>query len=326
MSDIELEEKAESKITTSIEEMMQQDVEDNVVEFEGLTENRKVPNIYRGKALNNVELYQMTARRETQLVLVAGLFHSGKTTMELAFYQMFLRGNNKRLQFSGSQTLIDVVERSRGLRVTSGNAVPTMTRTSNAEADNYLHLEIMDQKQKRHNIIFTDFAGEVFDYDSTTDNDIFLERFVGIKHVMVLVDGEKLAGQMKNQALVDCKNVLSRLIQKGIISDETTVHVVYSKEDLILNSKNPNIEEAISRNNDKMLKILGNRKGKFLIHRIAAISQDTTKINNYEGLEELLEACLDNSDVKWKNMNGSIGAYSDKALAQSSFDKFAWKG
>lgn len=325
MGDIALEEKVESKITTSIEEMLQQDI-DSAVEFDEFPENRKVPNIYRGRALNNVELYQMTARRETQLVLVAGLFHSGKTTMEMAFYQMFLRGDNKRLQFSGSQTLVDVVERSKGLRVTSGNAVPAMVRTSNAEPDNYLHLEIMDQEQKRHNLIFTDFAGEVFDYDSTVEADIFLERFVGIKHVMILVDGEKLAGQMKNQALIDCKKVLSRLIQKRIISDETTVHVIYSKSDMILNSKNPNIEEIINRNNDKMRKILGNRKGKILIHRIAAISQDTTKIKNYEGLEELLESCLDNLDVRWENIDESNGIYSDKAVAKNSFDKFAWKG
>lgn len=166
MGDNALEKEIGEATTTSIEEMLQQDVEDSIEESEKSDENIKAPNIYRGKALNNLELYHMTAKQETQLIMVAGSVHSGKTTMEVAFYQMFLRGVNKRLQFAGSQTLMDIVERSKGLRVTSGNATPMVTRTSNAISDNYLHIAVVDGMHRRNNLIFTDFAGEVFDYTS----------------------------------------------------------------------------------------------------------------------------------------------------------------
>ena len=326
MGDNALEKEIGEATTTSIEEMLQQDVEDSIEESEKSDENIKAPNIYRGKALNNLELYHMTAKQETQLIMVAGSVHSGKTTMEVAFYQMFLRGVNKRLQFAGSQTLMDIVERSKGLRVTSGNATPMVTRTSNAISDNYLHIAVVDGMHRRNNLIFTDFAGEVFDYTSTNDNDAFLEKFAGLKHIIILVDGEKLSGRQKDQALLDCKNVLLTLLQRGIISDKTIVHVVYSKNDMILASKNPNIEEIISRNNDKLYKMLGNREGKVLVHRIEAISQNTDNISNYDGLEELIESCLDEVDDKKKRKAESPIIYANKELARSSFDKFAWKG
>lgn len=326
MGDNALEKEIGEESTTSIEEMLQQDVEDNFEETEKNDDNRKTPNIYRGKALDNSELYQMTAKQETRLIMVAGLVHSGKTTMEVAFYQMFLRGVNKRMQFAGSRTLMDVVERSKGLRITSGNATPTVPRTSTAISDNYLHIAVVDRTHKRHNLIFTDFAGEVFDYASTKDNDAFLEKFADLKHVIILVDGEKLSGRQKDQALLDCKNVLLTLLQKEIVSNSTTVHIVYSKNDMILASKNPNIEEIISRNNDKLCKMLGDRKGKVLIHRIASISQNADKIGNYEGLEELIESCLDEVvDENRRNIDSTI-IYANKAFARSSFDKFAWKG
>lgn len=315
--------KLEDEAVASIEEMLQQDVNDEIEQSSDIYISEKAPNIYRGKALNNFELYEMTAKHETQLILVAGLFHSGKTTMELAFYQLFLRGLNKNLQFAGSKTLVDVVERSEGLRIMSGNANPIVARTSKAIEDNYLHIAVVDSEHKRHDLVFTDFAGEVFEYGVSEDSP-FLEKLVGLGHVIVLVDGEKLSGRMKDQALVDCKCVLMKLLQKNIISDRTIVHIVYSKYDMILESQNPNIEEIIKKNNEKICNMLGNRN--ILIHKIAAISCNTNKISNYEGLESLIESCLDEKNDE-KEQNGHLKIiYADKSLAQSSFDKFAWKG
>lgn len=68
MGDNALEKEIGEATTTSIEEMLQQDVEDSIEESEKSDENIKAPNIYRGKALNNLELYHMTAKQETQLI------------------------------------------------------------------------------------------------------------------------------------------------------------------------------------------------------------------------------------------------------------------
>lgn len=328
MEDKILEEKngEESKASAaSIEELLQEDIAEKD-ETDAVAGNGKIPNIYRGRALNGIELYQMTARQKTQVILVAGAFGSGKTTMELALYQMFLRGRNKSLQFAGSKTLVDVVERSKGLRVTSGNPELDVERTSEAIEDKYFHMEVLDGGRERHNLIFTDFAGEIFEKNGSAKGDALLEKFAGLPHIIVLVDGEKLSGRLKDQALVGCKCVITKLLQTKIIVDSTNVHLVYSKNDKILESKNPNIEEIIVRNNDKVKKMLGDRQGKFFVHRVAAISQNIDKAVNYDGLEELLESCLCNVVVHKEGCGSSKSIFADRKLAQSSFDKFAWKG
>lgn len=309
----------------SIEEMLKPDLEEDIGNGES-AEEQKLPNVYRGKALNETELYQISAQQDINVILVAGLFHSGKTTMEMALYQMFLRGMNSKLQFAGSKTLIDVVERSRGLRVISGNPVPTVARTSKAVEDKYLHISIMDTEQRRHDLIFTDFSGEVFECNNSDDIDSSLKQFKRLRHVLILVDGEKLAGMLKDQALVDCKRVLSLLLQQEIVSDNTIVHIVYSKNDIIAQSPNPNIEKIIENNNDILLEMIGNRKNNFRVHRISAISRDTSIVGNYEGLEELILSCLDSWSDEKKEMKDSDYVYAERVLARRSFDKFAWKG
>ena len=147
------------KTESDIEEFLPQDAEDET--GEELPKTIIISNLYRGRALNSIELYKMTAMQEVMLIFVAGMFHSGKTTLEMAIYQMFLRGKNKKLQFAGSRTLMDVAERSIGLRVVSENSEPEMERTSDAIADKYLHLSIMDEKNIHYHLVFTDFAGEI---------------------------------------------------------------------------------------------------------------------------------------------------------------------
>ncbi len=310
---------------SSIEELLQEDIEDKE-KTKSAAETGKIPNIYKGRALNSIELYQMTAKQKTQIILVAGAFQSGKTTMELAMYQMFLRGMNKSLQFAGSRTLVDVVERSKGLRVISGNPESEVERTSSAEEDKYFHMEVLDGRKKRHNLIFTDFAGEIFEKPETNGEDALLEKFAGVPNIIVLVDGEKLSGKWKDKALVDCKCVITKLMQTGIITDSTNVHLVYSKNDRILASNNPNMEKIINRNNDKVKKMLGDRSGKFLVRRVTAISQNLDKADNFDGLEELLESCLSNLEMDREGGGSCKSVYADREFAHSSFDKFAWKG
>lgn len=313
------------KTEPDIEEFLTQDSENESGGQEGLTKNVKLSNLYRGRALNSMELYKMTAKQEVMLIFVAGMFHSGKTTLEMAIYQMFLRGKNKNLQFAGSRTLMDVAERSEGLRVVSKNAEPEMKRTSDAVADKYLHLSIMDKKNNHYHLVFTDFAGEIFSSANTNKYNTLLENFVNQKYVLVLVDGEKLSGIEKSTALMECKSVISHLLKKHIITDCTDVHIVYTKNDKILASDNSNMDAIIQKNNRILQNMLGTRTGKFCVHRTAAISSDKEKVENYSGLEPLLEALLDAS-AEEKKQDFVEKIYADRGLAKNSFERFAWKG
>ena len=321
----ELFKKVLEKIQPAIEEFLPQDSEDEEEGQQDSQRDRKMPNLYRGRALNSTELYKMTARQEVMLVLVAGMFHSGKTTLEMAIYQMFLRGANKHLLFAGSQTLLDVAERSKGLRVVSENPQPETERTSAAVADNYLHLSVMDEKKKLYHLVFTDFAGEIFESANADKYSALLDNFVGHKHVVVLVDGEKLSGIEKNMALMEGKSVIAHLLEKQIITESTDVHLVYTKDDKILVSDNPDMDKVIEDNNRKMQKMLRNRTGKFCVHRTAAISQHNDKTDNYSGLESLLEALLDVT-LEEERQDFQLENYADRILAKSRFEKFAWKG
>lgn len=313
------------KIQTDIEEFLPQDSEDEEEGQEDSRSDRKMPNLYRGRALNSTELYKMTARQEVMLVLVAGMFHSGKTTLEMAIYQMFLRGANKHLLFAGSQTLLDVAERSKGLRVVSENPQPETERTSAAVADNYLHLSVMDEKKRLYHLVFTDFAGEIFDSANADKYSALLDNFMEHKHVIVLVDGEKLSGIEKNMALMECKSVISHLLERKIITEYTDVHLVYTKDDKILASDNPAMDKIIEENNRRIQKMLRNRTGRFCVHRTAAISRHKDKTDNYSGLESLLESLLDDTADE-EEQDFQLENYVDRKMAKSSFERFAWKG
>lgn len=310
----------------SIDELLLQDDELLEEDLEEYGYSGKTPNLYRGKAFNGEELYCMTAGQESQLILVAGMFHSGKTTMEMAIYQMFLRGVNKKLKFAGSRTLVDVAERSQDMRAVSDNSEHETARTSSAVSDIFLHIAVMDENQKKHNLVFPDLAGEVFKLENAEKNENILKQFIGVRQVIVLVDGEKLSGREKNKALLDSKNMITLLLQQGIISDHTRVHLVYSKNDMILSSSNPQLEEAINRNNDKVRAMLGEKQVNLRIHRISAISSRTEKTANFEGLEELLEACLENLEYNQGSRIDPQAVYADRTWVRSSFDQFAWKG
>lgn len=305
-----------------IEEMLQEGKPQNLKDA-GVSRN-----LYRGRALNDEELYQMSAKEDTEIVLVAGMYHSGKTTMELAMYQMFLRGKNKKLKFAGSRTLCGVVERSKGLRATSGNSESEVPRTSDADPDKFFHLVVMDTNRKKHNMVFTDFPGEYFERkaDSTVEIDSGFERFRKSKQVILLVDGEKLAGVECALACMESKELFSRLLMKGIVDSHTLVHIVYTKNDMISSSDNPNINKIIE-NNDIILKEMAEKTDCHIrFYRISAISKHTDQVKNFEGLEELLEACLVNLDPDMTQKRNRWTPIVDKSHAQRGIDKFAWKG
>ena len=46
-------------------------------------------NTYSGQAMNQQELFQLSAHEDLELVLVAGPFESGKTTLETMLYYVF---------------------------------------------------------------------------------------------------------------------------------------------------------------------------------------------------------------------------------------------
>ena len=118
--------------------------------------------IYSGKAMNERELLSFSARNKTNLILVAGPFASGKTTLMVMMYFLFKEGYNKKLKFKSSCTIKGYLERSRSLLLNSGNSMPDTERTPIKAEDLFLNLNLVNEDGKNSNLVFADLSGEMF--------------------------------------------------------------------------------------------------------------------------------------------------------------------
>lgn len=296
---------------------------------EGIT---NLPNLYRGEALNNKELYELTARRQVDLVYVAGSVHCGKTTLLTMMHHMFMSGVNKNLEFAGSLTLIGFKKRTAGLLIANGNFKPQMKRTSSLDPDVFLHLVLADQEKEKYELVFTDLSGELVGSVSADD---LQQKYVfdGFRHsgnVIIVIDGELLCGKRRFAAQNEGYGTFTSLYEQHIIGEKTVVHMVISKYDIIESEPSgKTIGYQIKKYENEFTNKMKDKCASIQFYNTAAISQ-IDKIDNYYGLENLLKGLLANSFVHKKNMEKMkseyFTVYADRNLTQRSFEKFAWKG
>ena len=86
--------------------------------------------IFSGKAMIERELLHYSSRKTVRMVLVAGPFESGKTTLMVMMYHLFREGLNQKIMFKGSRTMKGFWERSEKLLLNSGNKKPKVDRKS----------------------------------------------------------------------------------------------------------------------------------------------------------------------------------------------------
>lgn len=92
--------------------------------------------IYSGKAMTERELLSFSARNNNvSLIMVAGAYASGKTTLMVMMYRLFLEGKNKTLHFKSSNTMKGYWERGYNLMQNSGRGTPVVERTPSAATD-----------------------------------------------------------------------------------------------------------------------------------------------------------------------------------------------
>lgn len=72
----------------------------------------------------------LSAKIPVNMVMVAGPYASGKTTLMVMMYHLFREGLNKKLRFRGSKTMLGYWERSEKLMQYSANERPEVDRTS----------------------------------------------------------------------------------------------------------------------------------------------------------------------------------------------------
>lgn len=249
--------------------------------------------IYSGRALNGEELFHFSAKEDINTVLVAGPYASGKTTLIVMLYRLFLEGYNKKLCFAGSNTIEGFCERSANLLYQSGQAEPFVARTSRVAEDCYLHLAISVEGIK-HNIFLADVSGEKFSDSSEIER--IAEDFSDSENVIIIVDGEKLCDPYEKKGVIfDTDLLLRRLLNKKIISKRTKLQIVFTKKDKIDDCKQK--EEIVSFLREKEQMFI--RKFETYAYSIKCIylSALSDELEECEKLEQILQNCLKSMTV-----------------------------
>lgn len=272
--------------------------------------------IYRGKALNQEELFRFSAREDVKQVLIAGPYSSGKTTLIVMLYYLFLEGYNHTLRFAGSLTLKGFKSRSEKLRLSSGEARPLVDRTSRSEQDLYLHLALADESGRKGNLILTDISGEKF---SSEYMDELSESYGDCENVILTVDGGKLQDPLQRRdEIFQSIQLLKQLLNSGIVTKRSKLQIVCTKRDLI--EKGPCFEKTIDylkNNRDKFLKQYVAEVSSLEFHLISALKLDSG--SSAESLEKIMLRCLESEEHE------TITSFKKPAL-QRYFDKFKMRG
>lgn len=272
--------------------------------------------VYRGTALNKEELFQLSAREDIRQVLVAGPHSSGKTTLIVMIYHLFLEGYNCELLFNGSLTMEGFKSRSEKTHLTSGEARPATERTPRSEQNRYLHLALLDSSGRKNNLILTDISGELFEPDYAED---LGELYSNCENIILTVDGEKLRdpAQRQNEIRLTIQ-LLKSMLNSQVMTKRSKLQIICTKRDIIETGEQP--ENTIQYLMKKLEKIRTNYAAEVYSLEFCMISalnlddEDTQK-----QLEQIVLKCIEGSEHE-------VCALPEEPKLQRYFDKFKMRG
>lgn len=246
--------------------------------------------IYSGRALKPEELFRFSTNEDVTLVLIAGPYASGKTTLIVMLYRLFLEGYNKRLCFSGSKTMDGFRERSENLLCKSGQAEPSVARTSRGAEDWYLHLAISNAEERRQNIFFADISGETF--SDINGLEMMAEFFSDNENVIIVVNGENLCDiNGRNGEIFAADLMLKRLLNKKILSKKTKLQIVFTKKDKVDNCEK---KEEVIRYIEEKEKLFINKFEAYVYSvKCIFLSALSEEPDECEKLEQIIETCME---------------------------------
>lgn len=255
--------------------------------------------IYSGKAMNERELLSFSARNKTNLILVAGPFASGKTTLMVMMYFLFKEGYNKKLKFKSSCTIKGYLERSRSLLLNSGNSMPDTERTPIKAEDLFLNLNLVNEDGKNSNLVFADLSGEMFknqDYLNEVP-----ECCSYTKNVLLILDGEKMGNiKFRRSAFHELIVMIENLMKNKYLTKNTNVQIICTKMDWAINefaddSNTAELERYIDTRIDEIKTRYQNNFACINFYKISALNLDLECES--EKLEQIISNCFEHDYV-----------------------------
>lgn len=272
--------------------------------------------LFRGEALNLEELYQLSADEDVNIVYITGPHGSGKTTLAVMMYRLFLEGKNKELFFAGSKSLNGFKSRMRKMMHTSGEAKAKTDRTPWQAQDCFLHLCIRDKMSGRYNLLLMDKSGEHY------ENDRFDDICFTPKNVMIIIDGDKMSCN-SNWSCIETEVMIKirTMIAKKIIKKKTKVQIICSKGDKI---KQKNMEAEA----DMRLASLRRQLEQFesCVYQINILKLSALNIEDEkerEKLESVILKCLE--PILYESDMETNDDFMDAVYARN-YEKYAVRG
>lgn len=296
-----------------------EEVQDSVEQGEMDSDNYRLK--YSGNALNEEELYNLSARKHTRIIYILGPVGCGKTTFETMLYNCFLRNIDDELIFAGSETLLAYEERLNNHRVISNNNEPTMERTKVKEKRCFLHLDLLSKhEEKLRTVVFSDVSGEIF--ESCLANRVNLEENLANLDIayrtVLFLDGSLLIRkEERHKAVSQVRTFLQTLKSSRLYHDKHKIDIVISKNDMIYDKLKDKEDSYI----DGIENMFMDLKEYFDMNFMRIEAKNGEKIKDIENSEKLLDV-LKYWLRDYEETNDIMPVRSEKTILSNEFNRF----
>lgn len=257
-----------------------------------------------GEALTGLQASEVAASGPTKLVVIAGPYGSGKTTILTSVFEAFQEAPFANYSFRGSRTLVGFEKRAHLGRKESGRETADTPHTSIREGIVFLHLDLalrVGFAFDHVHLLLSDVSGEMF--KRLRDNSDAVTDFASLSradHLCVVIDGEKIVNkELRHVARNDSRSILRSILQSGQLSTQCVVDVVFTKWDLIVDaggtSAQAEIDSFIDQTKEVMSSSASGHRTQF--HEVAARPPVKARLPFAHGLPTLLRSFVDHDEV-----------------------------
>jgi len=199
-----------------------------------------------GLPLDSSETEILRRHHRTRLIVLAGDSKSGKTTFLASIFMRFQKGPFSDYLFAGSDTLMGFEARCWPSRAASLGLKATTIKTP-AGKENFYHLRVRMEGEDiiAHDLLFSDVSGEI--YQRAVSSSAACAEIGEVQqadHFVLLLDGAKLRSYDERPLVFsNARQLLRRLLDSKVLSMETSVQVVFTKNDML----KANADELVER-------------------------------------------------------------------------------
>jgi hypothetical protein len=269
----------------------------------GYVEQDLIP-LPSGEAMTDVQAATVAASGPTKLIVIAGPYGSGKTTILTALFEAFQEAPFGNYTFRGSRTLVGFERRCHLGRKESGQESAETSHTSARAGIRFLHLDLAFRGVHgltNAGVLLSDISGELFkrvrDSRAAVDG---IESFRRADHLCIVIDGEKLVSRETRQvARNDSRSILRSIIEAEVLSKTCAIELAVTKWDVIVEASQTGTDVSLKPFiADTITAIETISLGRqFRVFEVAARPPVDAKIPFAHGLPTLLRSWMGHDEI-----------------------------